>query len=76
MPYSLHQELKDGTLEVAFHYTLTKRAAISAAKACAKISGSDVGRIIVQDRNELTVATFPVRVRSRPPATATARTGK
>lgn len=55
MAYTLHMELIDGTLDKAFHSLPTKAAAVRVAKVIAKSSSFGADRLIVNDKNEMTV---------------------
>lgn len=55
MAYTLHMELTDGTLDTAFHSLPTKALAIRIAKMIAKQPSFDAVRLIVNDKDDMTV---------------------
>jgi hypothetical protein len=58
MAYTLHHELTDGTLDKAFVSYPSKRAALRVAKLLAKRPTFDVERLIVNNADQMTVASF------------------
>ena len=58
MAYTLHMELTDGTLDGAFTTCPNKAAAIRVAKIIAKSPSFECARLIVNDKNDMTVASF------------------
>lgn len=58
MAYTFHMERTDGTLEAAFHSVSSKKVALRVAKVIAKSSSFDCESLIINDKNELTVAVF------------------
>lgn len=58
MEYTLHMELTDGTLDLAFTACPNKATAIRVAKVIAKSPSFECARLIVNNQNDMTVASF------------------
>ena len=58
MEYTLHMELTDGTLDLAFTTCANKAAAMRVAKVISKSPSFECVRLIVNDKNDMTVASF------------------
>jgi len=58
MPYTLHHELSDGTLDRAFICYPSKRVAMRVAKLLAKQPSFCVESLIVNDADGMTIAHF------------------
>lgn len=60
MAYSLHNERVDATVEDAFATCLVKRVALQTAKYLAKSYMAGIARIIVNDAEKNTIASYEV----------------